>query len=203
MADDAASPEATRAPSLTYQPAVRYRDPVDGREYMPVPGTLQTPSPTSRFALKDLKLFPAYQPDSSTSMHFPARPDDSRVAADTRALIGKSTEKPEKRGRPRKVKENEPAANSAKTSYDGNSLVMVARVVVDTNPWISPYGQKALSWNEIATKLRAQGFRHDNVSGPKIQNKAEALVQYKKVRYHLISFSYMLIETQDPRGWHD
>ena len=70
MADDAASPEATRAPSLTYQPAVRYRDPIDGREYMPVPGTLQTPSPTVPFSVDPTDSYGLRS--SSSDFCFPA-----------------------------------------------------------------------------------------------------------------------------------
>ncbi|KAJ6468104.1 hypothetical protein C8R47DRAFT_1223396 [Mycena vitilis] len=170
----------------------------DRHNGLTVMGPPPTPTPATRFTLRDLNAFPQVGPDYSPLTYPPHRPDDFRVAADrkrglcddeTRARIGGSgaTEKVKRPlGRPRKQKENasptdeSDAVPGRRHTYNGDDHVAIARVVVDMNPWIAQHGQKGVIWQRCVEKLLALGFRHNNINATTLQHKCEALISYKK-----------------------
>ncbi|KAJ6493878.1 hypothetical protein DFH09DRAFT_1104342 [Mycena vulgaris] len=101
--------------------------------------------------------------------------------------IGRSAEGEKKRGRgrPRKNKENKgqddsTTSKAGKPGFSGEDLIMIARVVVDKDPFLAPHGQKGAAWQEVVDILTELKFRHASISAASIQHKAEALVSYKK-----------------------
>ncbi|KAJ7453462.1 hypothetical protein FB451DRAFT_1281342 [Mycena latifolia] len=112
------------------------------------------------------------------SLHVRARPSD-----DVRKLIGQSSAE----GKPVATGGRKPRAKGAKphedkdprTSIDGDDLLLIGRAVVQLQPFLAGHGDVTNAWKGVNTYLRAKGFQHD-VSYNTIQNKAKALIAYKK-----------------------
>ncbi|KAJ6533471.1 hypothetical protein B0H10DRAFT_2247163 [Mycena sp. CBHHK59/15] len=91
--------------------------------------------------------------------------------------------KEKKRARP-KEKENVggegDTGTKPKGGFTGEDLIMIARAVIDANPFVAPHGQKGQVWQQVVDALWAQEFRHTTISAASVQHKAEALISYKK-----------------------
>ncbi|KAJ7867697.1 hypothetical protein B0H14DRAFT_332227 [Mycena olivaceomarginata] len=155
-------------------------------------GPPQTPIP-SRVVLKDLNAFPPFGVDTSPFNYAPARTNEFRVAADAKfrdddqkhAFLSQNAPKEKRQGGKSKKKEDSPSAvatdnsTSTRAQYSGDDLILITREVVNVNPFIAAYGQKGVSWQQIADNLEERGFRH-KITAATVQHKAEALISYKK-----------------------
>ncbi|KAJ7258138.1 hypothetical protein C8J57DRAFT_1234310 [Mycena rebaudengoi] len=80
-----------------------------------------------------------------------------------------------------KEKGDEDEASAGKSVITGTNLITLLCAVVDVNPWFAPHGQKGIAWQHTVNILQGQRFCHTTISAVTVQNKAEALVSYKKV----------------------
>jgi hypothetical protein len=100
-------------------------------------------------------------------------------------------------GRPKKNKESaslteDASSATSRAHYTGDDLINIARMVVDVNPYIAPYGKKGIAWQQVIDKLVEQNFRHKTINTVTVQHKADALVSYKKVRVRMI-FPFLVV----------
>ncbi|KAJ7788511.1 hypothetical protein B0H14DRAFT_2628255 [Mycena olivaceomarginata] len=113
--------------------------------------------------------------------HGPFINDEIRRAIGNSGAKEGNDGKEKKRGRLRKEKENGESDTSTKgKGFTGEDLIVIARAVVDANPWLALHGQKGQIWQQIVNALSAQNFRHKTISAASVQHNAEALVSYKK-----------------------
>ncbi|KAJ6559306.1 hypothetical protein B0H10DRAFT_2216668 [Mycena sp. CBHHK59/15] len=160
-----------------------------------LPAGLKTRKPRSPPSLPTWRLAslcPTLLP-TRTSISWGSRHPITPVINDeVRKAIGRSGAqttgdgKEKKRGRP-KEKENVGGEGDTGTKpkgrFTGEDLIMIARAVIDANPFVAPHGQKGQVWQQVVDALWAQEFRHMTISAASVQHKAEALISYKRDPY--------------------
>ncbi|KAJ7812192.1 hypothetical protein B0H14DRAFT_3753377 [Mycena olivaceomarginata] len=116
-----------------------------------------------------------------------------RVNDNIRKAIGQSGAAGKKRSRDKVEKENgdgdgdgngdegsAAVVGGKKAKFTAEHLILLCRIVIDLQPWLAPYKLKGATWQLVVKMMIERGFPHPSITPATMQNKAEALVAFKK-----------------------
>ncbi|KAJ7351360.1 hypothetical protein DFH08DRAFT_806083 [Mycena albidolilacea] len=136
----------------------------------PPPATHPTPLPAP-FVIRNINVFLPFPGTNADFQYPPARPDEFRIAANTRkhALNNETRRAIGNSGidKENPVAAADESAKLGKSKFNGNDLIGLACTAIDCNPWLVAYKKK-------------EGFCHPNMNATTLQHKCKAIISFKK-----------------------